>query len=169
MNTVNYLLLFIGRSDKGGHEATVHSFEGLLAARRAMMESYWRIATALNVPASPTDPGNPYTSMTENNIRLERNSDTFQWEIIKAVPEDSKTDSISSSDRPYRRQKYTVLIEEHIVQEFPMQASDISHALQSAEEAYKQGELVVQPSAPITRLIMARNNKTGETTEWKEF
>ena len=72
MKTVNYLLLFIGRSDKGGHEATVHSFEGLLAARRAMMESYWRIATALNVPASPTDPGNPYTSMTENNIRLER-------------------------------------------------------------------------------------------------
>ena len=37
MKTVNYLLLFIGRSDKGGHEATVHSFEGLLAARRAMM------------------------------------------------------------------------------------------------------------------------------------
>ena len=54
--------------------------------------------------------------------------------------------------------KYTVTIEEQIVQEFPVEAYDLSHALETAEAAYKQGELVVQPSAPTTRLIMARHN-----------
>ena len=65
--------------------------------------------------------------------------------------------------------KYTVTIEEQIVQEFPVEAYDVSHALETAEAAYKQGELVVQPSAPTTRLIMARHNKTGKTTGWREF
>ena len=65
--------------------------------------------------------------------------------------------------------KYTVTIEEQIVQEFPVKAYDLSHALETAQAAYKQGELVVQPSAPTTRLIMARHNKTGKTTGWREF
>ena len=64
---------------------------------------------------------------------------------------------------------YTVTMEEHIAQEFPVEAYDLSHALETAEAAYKQGELVVQPSAPATRLIMARYNKTGKTTGWREF
>ena len=38
--------------------------------------------------------------------------------------------------------KYTVTIEEQIVQEFPVEAYDLSHALETAEAAYKQGELV---------------------------
>ena len=50
-----------------------------------------------------------------------------------------------------------------------MEAYDLSHALETAEAAYKQGGLVVQPSAPTTRLIMARHNKTGKTTGWREF
>ena len=50
-----------------------------------------------------------------------------------------------------------------------MEAYDLSHALETAEAAYKQGKLVVQPSAPITRLIMERHNKTGKTTVWREF
>ena len=50
-----------------------------------------------------------------------------------------------------------------------MEAYDLSHALETAEAAYKQGELVVQPSAQTTRLIMARHNKTGKTTGWREF
>lgn len=44
--------------------------------------------------------------------------------------------------------KYTVTIEEQIVQEFPVEAYDLSHALETAEAAYKQGELVVQPYYP---------------------
>ena len=46
--------------------------------------------------------------------------------------------------------KYTVTIEEQIVQEVPVEAYDLSHALETAEAAYKQGELVVQPSAPVS-------------------
>ena len=65
--------------------------------------------------------------------------------------------------------KYTVTIEEQIVQEFPVEAYDLSHALETAEAAYKQGKLVVQPSAPTTRLIMARHNKTGKSTGWRDF
>ena len=60
-------------------------------------------------------------------------------------------------------------IEEHIAQEFPVEAYDIFHALQSAEEQYKQGSLVVKRSQPSARLMMARDIATGETTEWKEF
>lgn len=52
---------------------------------------------------------------------------------------------------------------------FPVKAYDIFHAIASAESAYKQGEFVVYSLAPNTRLIMAENSETGETTEWKEF
>ena len=65
--------------------------------------------------------------------------------------------------------KYTVTIEEQIVQEFPVEAYDLSHALETAQAAYKQGKFVILPSALITRLIMARHNKTGKTTGWREF
>ena len=65
--------------------------------------------------------------------------------------------------------KYTVTIEEQIVQEFPLEAYDLSHALETAEAAYNQGELVVQPSAPPTRLIRARPKNPGNTTGWREF
>ena len=105
----------------------------------------------------------------ENSIRLERGSDIFRWEIIKAIPEDFGPDRSSSADSPSRLRKYTVTIEEHIAQEFPVKAYDLSHALETAEAAYKQGKFVILPSAPITRLIMARHNKTGKTTGWREF
>ena len=45
----------------------------------------------------------------------------------------------------------------------------LSKGMESAESAYKQGEFVVYSLAPNTRLIMAENSETGETTEWKEF
>ena len=169
MSAVNYLLLFTGMSDQGGHEATVRSFMELPAARLAMIESYQQITAALNIPAGPHISDNRYATLDENSIRLERGSDIFRWEIIKAIPEDFGPDRSSSADSPSRLRKYTVTIEEHIAQEFPVKAYDLSHALETAEAAYKQGELVVQPSAPTTRLIMARHNKTGKTTGWREF
>ena len=58
--------------------------------------------------------------------------------------------------------KYTVTIEEQIVQEFPVEAYDLSHALETAEAAYKQGELVVQPSAPTTRLSWRDTIRPGK-------
>ena len=60
--------------------------------------------------------------------------------------------------------KYTVTIEEHIAQEFPVKAYDLSHALETAEAAYKQGKFVILPSAPITRLIMATAQQDRKTT-----
>ena len=50
-----------------------------------------------------------------------------------------------------------------------MEGYDIYQALETAEAAYKQGGLVVQPSMPVARLIMARDDETGSLTEWKEF
>ena len=169
MKTVNYLLLFTGMSDQGGHEAAVRSFAELPAARLAMIESYQRTAAALNLPADPHISDNRYAVMEENSIRLERGSDIFRLEVIKAVPEDIGPDRTSPPDCPYRLRKYTVTIEEHIAQEFPVKAYDLSHALETAEAAYKQGKFVILPSAPTTRLIMARHNKTGKTTGWREF
>ena len=58
--------------------------------------------------------------------------------------------------------QYLVTIEEHISQEFSIQAEDIA-------QAYCRGQLVVQPSAPVARLMMARSEDTKEETEWKEF
>lgn len=65
--------------------------------------------------------------------------------------------------------KYTVTIEEHISESFSVEAHDIVHALDEAERQYAQGMLIVQPSIPLSRQIMARNDETGETTGWREF
>lgn len=103
-------------------------------------------------------------NLREGSIRLDQ-----KCEIVRVIPEYSRTDGVLSGSHPHEMEKYTVLIEEHIVQEFPINAHNLSHALEKAEKAYKQGQLIVHPSAPITRLIMALNNETGESTEWKEF
>lgn len=65
--------------------------------------------------------------------------------------------------------EYTITIEEHIAQASPVEAYNIFHAVDSAIQKYEAGKLVVQPTTPGTRLIMAQDNETGETTEWKEF
>ena len=65
--------------------------------------------------------------------------------------------------------QYLVTIEEHISQEVSIQAEDIAQAMDKAKAAYCRGQLVVQPSAPVARLMMARSEDTKEETEWKEF
>lgn len=168
MSAVHYLLLFQGDSNHGGQESKVRGFAKLEAAQCAMEESYRKLAASMNIPLSAQTPSNRYTVRTKNSIRLERYGDSFQWEVIKAVPEDGPDGAGENSQwRGWR--KYTVAIEEHIAQEFPVEAYDIFHALQSAEEQYKQGSLVVKRSQPSARLMMARDIATGETTEWKEF
>jgi len=168
MSAVHYLLLFQGDSNHGGQESKVRGFTKLEAAQCAMEESYRNLAASMNIPLSAQTPSNRYTVRTKNSIRLERYGDSFQWEIIKAVPEDGPDGAGENSQwRGLRR--YTVAIEEHIVQEFPVEAYDIFHALRSAEEQYERGSLVVKPSQPSARLMMARDIVTGETTEWKEF
>lgn len=165
MNGVNYYLLFKGDSNKGGVESSVRGFIKLEAAQTAMVESYRKLAVALNIPVASNVSGNQYTTRTKNGIRLEHHSDHFQWEIARAVPEDGGPDD----RQPHRLTRYTVTIEEHIAQEFPVDACDLFHAVQSAETAYKQGVFAVQSATSNARLIMARDDETGETTEWKEF
>ena len=163
---INYLLFFSG-DHSGGQEASVRCFTKLEAARTAMAEAYRKYAAALNIPVSHSALCDQYTTKTKNTIHLERYGDHFQWEIIKAVPEDG--DSTESTKQQRGLTNYTVTIEEHIAQTFSVRAYDIFHAIGFAEMAYKQGEFVVQSSTPNARLIMAENAETGETTEWKEF
>lgn len=133
-----------------------------------MLKSYRRLAAAMGVPVGGKEPWNPYTIKGQDSLQLKKNCDWFQWKIVKAVPEDG--DSAEVGESSWRGlTEYTVTIEEHIAQEFSVRAYDIFHALESAEEKYKRGKLVVQPSTPNARLIMARDNETGEVTEWKEF
>lgn len=162
MENVNYLLLYQGNSDKGGHEARVRSFAKLESAIAAMNTAYGTIAAELNLPPNDTR----YTIRTEKRIHLERYGEMFSWEIIDAVPEDNQHDT---SGHPARLNQFTVTIEEHISQDFPIRARDFFHAFQIAEDAYHEGKMVVEPSAPNARLMMARNNETGEITQWKEF
>lgn len=168
MNAVNYLLLYKGYSNQGGHDYKVRSFAKLEAAQCAMEKSYRKLAASMDIPLSAQTPSNRYTVRTKNSIRLERYGDSFQWEIIKAVPEDGPNGTGESSQWHGLRE-YTVAIKEHVVQEFPVNAYNIFHALQSAKEQYERGSLVVKSSRPSARLMMARDTVTGETTEWKEF
>ena len=169
MSTVNYLLLYEGDSRQGGFESSVRGFAKLEAARAAMDEKYKKFAALLDIPVGPNAYNDPYTIRTKDSIRLERYGDRFKWEIIKAVAEDCRPDGAFAENEHYGLRKYTVTIEEHIAQSFPVEAYDIFFAVSSAERDYKQGSLIVQPSTPNARLIMACDDETGETTEWKEF
>lgn len=162
MENVNYLLLYQSNTDKGGHEARVRGFAKLESAIAAMNTAYGSIAVELNLP--PNDAR--YTIRTEKRIRLERYGDVFSWEIIDAVPEDSQ---LTTAGHQSSLKQFTVTIEEHLSQDFPVRARDFFHAFQIVEEAYSNGKMVVGPSAPNIRLMMARDNETGEITQWKEF
>jgi len=87
----------------------------------------------------------------------------------------SSCDYSSETDRCYKNSpkdaphQYVVTIEEHISQDFPVDACDISTAMETAREQYLNGTLVVQPSPPTARLMMAQAEEGDEVTEWKEF
>ena len=165
MSGVNYLLLFKGNSDHGGFESSVRSFSKLKSAQHAMTTSYQRLAASMNIPFGIQAPCNRYTVRTKNSIRLERYGDVFQWEIIKAEPEDSEWNSASACGLKI----FTVIIMDRAARTFRVEAYDIFQALQSAENEYKRGLFMVSPSVPNTRLIMAWDETTGESTIWKEF
>ena len=165
---VHYLLVFQGYSNHGGHESKVRCFAKLEASRDAMEKAYRRLAASMDIPIRVRTPSNRYTVRMENSIRLERNGEWFQWEIVKAIPED-ESDSIGEGSQGYGLKKYTVVIMDHIMQGFPVEAYNIFHALRIAEEQYKRGSLAAKSSRRGVRLMMARDIMTGETTEWKEF
>ena len=168
MSAVQYLLLYKGYSSQGGYDSKVRGFAKLEAARCAMEKSYRKLAASMNIPLSAQTPSDRYTVRTKNSIQLEGYGARFQWEIIKAVPEDGP-DGTGESSRWHGLREYTVATEEHIVKEFSVEAYDIFHALHSAKKQYEQGSLAVNSSRPNAHLMMARDTVTGETTEWKEF
>lgn len=63
--------------------------------------------------------------------------------------------------------KITVTIEEHISQDFEVEANTLEEAMQIAEDKYRSGEFVLDSTNVTARLMMAENNY--EATEWEEF
>lgn len=66
-------------------------------------------------------------------------------------------------------QKFKITIEEHISQAFEVEATDIGEAMEIAQQKYKTGEFVVEPSTPTAKLMMAEDEYGAECTEWEEF
>ena len=62
--------------------------------------------------------------------------------------------------------KFTIAIEETVVQEFEVWAEDCFEALDIAEEKYNNGEFVLEPSEPQFRQMASVGD---EPTEWIEF
>lgn len=63
--------------------------------------------------------------------------------------------------------KITVTIEEHISQDFEVEADTLEGAMQIAEDKYRSGEFVLDNPCVTAKLMMAENNY--EATEWEEF
>lgn len=128
MENVNYLLLYQGNSEHGGHEACVRGFTKLSSAIIAMGKSYQSIANTLNLPIDD----NRYTIRTENRIRLERYGEVFCWEIIEAVPEDSQPNATICQPglkqfNSQQNQAGVIQQNSPIQQEYPVQSASKSH------------------------------------------
>ena len=64
--------------------------------------------------------------------------------------------------------KFTIAIEETVVQEFEIEANSTEEAWDIAERKYRSGEIVLEPGEVQWRQ-MAIVNPSNEATEWKEF
>lgn len=63
--------------------------------------------------------------------------------------------------------KFTVSIEETIVQDFEIEAESLDEAMEIAEKKYKAGEIVLEPGEPQFRQMSA--NDGNHYTDWREF
>lgn len=64
--------------------------------------------------------------------------------------------------------KYTIAIEETVVEEFEIEANDFGEALEIAAEKYRKGEIVLRPGE-VQFKQMAVVKPDCESTEWSEF
>lgn len=64
--------------------------------------------------------------------------------------------------------KYYITIEEHISENFEVEANSIEEAMQIAEEKYDNGEFVLE-NGNLTYKCMQADDRNGDCTEWTEF
>ena len=64
--------------------------------------------------------------------------------------------------------KYTIAIEETIVNEFEVLAENTAVAMRIAEKKYKEGDFILNPGE-VQFTQMSVVNPSDETTEWCEF
>ena len=89
-----------------------------------------------------------------------KQSEAFQKYLDEELPK------VDTTPKP---SKFRITIEEHISQEFIVEAMDIDEAMQIAEQKYHEGEFVVEPGIPIARMMQAESEDGAERTEWEEF
>ena len=65
--------------------------------------------------------------------------------------------------------KFYILIEEHTVEKFKIEAEDMDEAFKIAEKKYYNGEIVLEPGNVSHRLMSGESADEEESTEWVEF
>lgn len=63
--------------------------------------------------------------------------------------------------------KITVTIEEHISQDFEVEADSLEEAMEIADDKYHSGEFVLDNANVTAKLMMAEND--DEIIPWEEF
>ena len=65
--------------------------------------------------------------------------------------------------------KITVTIEEHISQEFEVEADTLEEAMEIAECKYYDGEFILDNANVNAKLMTTHDKYYDEMTEWEEF
>ncbi len=64
---------------------------------------------------------------------------------------------------------FKITIEETVSETFEIEADTIEEAMETAEEQYDEGSLVLEPGNLVAKQMMAEDEESGEATEWTEF
>lgn len=65
--------------------------------------------------------------------------------------------------------KFIITIEEHLTEDFEVEAVDYEEAMKIAKANYKNGKFVLEPGNLHAKLMSAVDTETGLPTEWEEF
>lgn len=67
------------------------------------------------------------------------------------------------------KKNFVVTIEEHISQDFDIEAKSLEEALEIARKKYHDGEIVVEPETPIYVEAYVRTEGGFEALPWREI
>jgi hypothetical protein len=65
--------------------------------------------------------------------------------------------------------KFKIYVQEAISDTFTIEAETMEEAMQIAEDKCADGEFLIKPQYPTCKMMIAEDDKNGETTEWVEF